>query len=69
MAGEVGWMSTVEVAAALGCTPGEVRRLARDGRLGQRRVTERLFLYDAEDVAKLQAEKAGRQRLPKRPRR
>jgi DNA-binding transcriptional MerR regulator len=62
-----GWVSTQEVADRLQCTPAAVRKLARTGRLGQQQVSERFYLYDAADVARLVAEKGERRRLPKRP--
>lgn len=62
-------MTTQQAADALDCTTSQVRQLAREGRLQQRQLSPRVVLYDPEDVARLAAEKAGRQRLPKRPRR
>lgn len=60
-------MSTQQVAERLGCDPSHVRYLARTGRLREVRVSPRAVFYDPADVERLLDEKAGRRRLPKRP--
>lgn len=62
-------MSTQQVAERLGCDPSHVRYLVRTGRLAEHRISDRAAFYDATDVDRLLAEKAGRRRLPKRPKR
>lgn len=48
-------LTTPQVAALLGCDPSHVRRLARDGKIKERRLTSRLVLYDPASVEEYKA--------------
>jgi excisionase family DNA binding protein len=63
-------LTTPEVAARLGCSQGHVRQLALDGKLKVERISPRIMLFDAADVAAFaaltftQGWKRGRSRKP-----
>lgn len=56
-----GYLTTRDVARALGSTPGGVRNLVYRGRLHRAGGTERHPWYSVNDVAALAAERHGRQ--------
>ncbi|MGW2044654.1 hypothetical protein ACWCPF_05655 [Streptomyces sp. NPDC001858] len=56
-----GYYGTIDVARALGSTPGGVRNLVYRGRLRRAGGTERHPWYRTEDVAALLAERQARQ--------
>ena len=56
-------MTTTQVAAELGIHPSRVRRLAISRGLGTK-ITDRLWLFTAEEVEKMRTREPGRPRKP-----
>jgi excisionase family DNA binding protein len=56
------WMelTTAQAAAKLGISQGRVRQLVLAGRIKARRLTPRLLLIDAKELAKVKDRKPGR---------
>ncbi|WP_034388469.1 helix-turn-helix domain-containing protein [Deinococcus sp. YIM 77859] len=59
-------LTTEEVAAALGVTPGRVRQLVRDGRLKPEEITRRVHLFRREVVEAYKAAPVPRRGRPRK---